>query len=69
MVYRVVDKLVYLKVPDVSGHLVLSTFYEGAVVPEGIDADNLKHHLDNGQVVEEKAPEPAPTHSRTKKSE
>lgn len=53
MGYRVVAPLVYLKVPSQTGVLTSLTFYAGAPVPEDVDKDSLKHHLDSGLVIDE----------------
>ncbi len=56
--YRVTAPYVTLKVRDQAGAQVLSGFYEGAVVSD-VDAVSLRHHLDNGMVVEVDSAEPA----------
>lgn len=62
--YRVVAPYVTLKVRDQAGAQVLTGFYEGAVVSD-VDANSLRHHLDNGlvEMVEEAAPVPAAVES------
>lgn len=49
--YVVSAPMVYLKVPDAGGAWVLRDFYQGAPVPEGIEAANLQHHIDSGLVL------------------
>lgn len=70
--YQVVAPLVYLKVPDVAGSYVSYTFYKDAIVPEGVDQESLKRHLDEGMVEEVKLAEPVEEpkqHSRSRKAE
>jgi hypothetical protein len=57
--YRVTAPYVTLKVRDQAGAWVLTGFYDGAVV-SGIDEASLRHHLDNGMLVEVEQPAPAP---------
>lgn len=59
--YQVTAPYVTLKVRDQAGAWVLTGFYENAVV-SGVDEASLRHHLDNGMVVEvaQPAPEPPP---------
>lgn len=62
MSYRVTAPYVTLKVKDATGSPVITGFYRGAVVPEGVDEASLKHHLDSGMVEEvgsKDAPKPA----------
>lgn len=62
MRYVVTAPYVVLKVPDqMSGKPTMRGFYAGMLVPEDIDADNLKHHVDGEMVAEMpelSAPEP-----------
>jgi hypothetical protein len=51
--YQVTAPYVVLKVPDpMSGSSTMRGFYRGMIVPDGIDADNLKHHIDGDMVAE-----------------
>jgi len=60
--YRVVAPLVYLKVPDVAGSYVSYTFYKDNIVPENVDQESLKRHLDLEMVEEVALPEPVEDH-------
>lgn len=50
--YVVSAPMVYLKVPDASGAWVSLGYYAGAPVPEGIDPESLRHHLDGGMIID-----------------
>lgn len=50
--YVVTAQYVTLKVKDQAGGNVMSGFHAGAMVPKGVDKDNLQHHLDRGLVAE-----------------
>jgi hypothetical protein len=57
--YKVVAPLVQLKVTDATGALLNQHFYAGALVPENVDPESLRAHLDGDLVVEAGAPEAA----------
>lgn len=64
MRYVVTVPYVVLKVLDpMSGAWTMRGFYKDMLVPDGVDADNLKHHIDGDMVKpmaepeEPKAPE------------
>lgn len=56
MGYRVIAPLVYLRVRDVAGAIVSRTYYAGVPVPENVEEDSLKHHLESGLVVKDDDP-------------
>lgn len=57
--YKVVAPLVALKVRDATGALINQHFYAGALVPDTVDPENLRAHLDTAQVAELGSPESA----------
>lgn len=56
--YRVVAPYVTLKVKDPAGSPVIKGFYEGAIVPDSADEENLQSLL-TGEMVEMVEEEPA----------
>ena len=57
MSYKVTAAYVTLRVPNELGQEVLLGFYEGAVVPEHVNQDDLDRHLRKSMVAEEGTPE------------
>lgn len=51
MGYKVLAPYVTLKVKDRNGGWMLLGFYAGAPVPDDVEPDSLKHHLDDGLIV------------------
>lgn len=63
MGYRVTAPYVVVKYIGTTGSAEVRGFYEGAILPDTMDDENLKHHVDSGLVkkVETAAPvEPEP---------
>lgn len=56
-VYRVTAPYATLRVPNEVGQEILVGFYEGAVLPQGINRDDLDRHIRKGMVAEEGTPE------------
>ncbi len=57
MTYKVTAPYVTLRVPNELGQPVLAGFYAGAVLPEGVNRDDLDRHVRKGMVAEEGTPE------------
>jgi len=55
--YVVVSPLVTVRVPDGAGSEVYSGFYTGAILPEGVNEDDLDRHVRKGMVAEKGSPE------------
>lgn len=65
MAYRVTAPFVNLKVKDpVTGAYTVQGLYEGAIVQEDVEPDNLKHHLDQDPPMVEEVDAPAPAAER-----
>lgn len=64
--YRVTAPYITVTVPTPDGPTVRG-FYEGAVLPDGVSDEAIKHHLDGDMIAatDEPAPEPAPTTPET----
>ncbi|MFC6017794.1 hypothetical protein ACFP2T_16455 [Plantactinospora solaniradicis] len=59
MGYKVTSAYATLRVPNDLGQETLVGFYEGAVLPENVNRDDLKRHL-RKSMVEKVKDEPAP---------
>ena len=57
MAYRVTAPYVVIKYIGTTGSAEVRGFYDGAYLPDSLDPDNLKHHLDNNMVEEVDDPE------------
>ncbi|MBM0277816.1 hypothetical protein [Micromonospora tarensis] len=58
MSHRVVSAYATLRVPNDLGQEVLVGFYENAILPAGVNRDDLDRHVRKGMVVKESATEP-----------
>lgn len=57
MGYVVTAAYVTLRAKNTVGQDVVQGFYEGAVLPDGVNDDDLQRHLRKGMVAEEGTPE------------
>lgn len=60
MPHKVVSAYATLRVPNDLGQAVLVGFYENAILPAGVNQDDLDRHVRKGMVVEEAAPKSEP---------
>jgi hypothetical protein len=57
MSHKVTAAYVTVRVPNELGQEVLTGFYEGAVLPDDVNRDDLDRHVRKGMVAEEGTPE------------